>query len=105
MGTQQFWGGVPVAWLGCGDWGSYPRQSRWGSSAKDGCVATFRNRVALPCGPGCDGEPRRRLGSWGDMGGGDGECSGHVLQVQLVGHTDRMESRTIPGVLTLNNRE
>lgn len=76
-----------------------------GSSAKDSCVTTFRNRVALPCGPGCDGEPRRRLGSWGDLGGGDGECSGHVLQVQLVGHTDGVESRTIPGVLTLNNRE
>lgn len=64
------------------------------------CVVTFRNWVALPCGLGCDREPRWRLGSWGDVDGGDSERSGHVLQVQPAGHADGMESRMVPGVLT-----
>ena len=75
----------------------------WGggsSSAEDGCVVTFRNGVALPCGPGCDGEPRWRLGRWGDVDGGDGEGSGHVLQVQPAGHADGVASRKVLGVLT-----
>lgn len=61
-------------------------------------MVTFRNWVALPCGLGCDREPRWRLGSWGDVDGGDSERS--VLLAAPAGHADGMESRTVPGVLT-----